>query len=179
MENTTTPTPRSQMSVAFRYAIICSLITIVYNLLLYAINLSTNTWLSLINYLILLIIIFIAIKDYRDRDQVGFISFGKAFSVGILVALFVGIIFAIYYRIFVSYIDPHFIRDVMDKQVQNLEAKGYSQEQIDRGMVFANKFTSPIFNIIGTIISYCFFGLILSLIESAILKKDNPQMPQA
>ena len=176
----TTTTPRSQMSVAFRYAIICALITIIYFIILWLLKLESNKAAGWVSYLILIAVMFIGIKDYRDKDNGGFIQYGKALSTGVLIAIFTGIIYAVFIFIFVSFIDPQFIQNILDTARQSMVEKGTaSDEQIEMAMKYTKMFTTPPMIALFSILGYAFMGLIISLIESAILKKDNPQMPQA
>jgi hypothetical protein len=175
----TTATPRSQLSVAFKYAIITGLISSVYFLVLYLLKAETSKVGGWIGYLILIAIMYLGIKDYRDKDLGGYINFGKSFSTGILIAFFAGIIYAIFVLIFISFVDTNFINNILQISEQNMIDKGMSQEQIEMGMKYSKMFVSPIMLTVFTVIGYAFFGMIFSLILSAILKKENPQMPQA
>jgi hypothetical protein len=99
----------------------------------------------------------------------GFISFGKAFSAGFKTAaytgLFVGLLLIIYYLI----LDTDAYKKVMEIAMQAAgddENKRKGVEMMKSYMVYFIGF--------GGAISYTFFGLIVSLISAAVVKKEKP-----
>lgn len=99
----------------------------------------------------------------------GYISFGKAFSAGFKTAaytgLFVGLILIVYYML----LDTAAYEKVMEIAMQAAgddENKRKGVEMMKSYMVYFIGF--------GGAISYTFFGLIVSLISAAIIKKEKP-----
>jgi hypothetical protein len=65
---------------------------------------------------------------------------------------------------------------MMDKARADMEAKGnLSDEQIDQAMTIAGKFMNGPIMLAGVILGTIFFGFILSLVVSAILKHSKPE----
>src|ERR1700755_213117 len=96
-------------------------------------NVDYNTSM-LIGYASMLIafsIVFVGIRNYRDKYNGGVISFGKAFKVGILMVLIASTIYVIAWLIDYFF----FFTDFMDKYskhaMDDLRASGASQAAID------------------------------------------------
>jgi hypothetical protein len=177
-ENITTPqeAPRPKMgSAALGYAVILAIALIIYSLILYLVGESMNKGLGYVNYVILLIGIILAQLNFRDKRLEGFITYGQSFTLGFLTALFAGIIMAVYTYIFFTYISPGALDEALQIAQQRMMDKGMDDQQIEMGMSWARKFTSPIAMSIFAILGNAFIGLILSLIAAIFTKKENPQ----
>jgi hypothetical protein len=72
---------------ALVWGAILGIVLVVYSLLLYFLDLSTSKALSFISWIIIIGGIFYAMKLYRDGVNQGILSFGNAFTIGILVLL--------------------------------------------------------------------------------------------
>src|SRR5262245_56911562 len=75
------------------------------------------------------LLIFFGVRSYRENVGNGKISFGRAFTVGILIALisagcYVAVWELVYYKI-----SPEFAEKCFDKQVEDLKAAGAPQEK--------------------------------------------------
>jgi len=98
----------------------------------------------------------------------GYITYGKAFSTGFKVAayagLFVGLLFILYYKV----LDPTALDRIADVAIE--QANGDEQKikgiEMMRGYMW-------IFTAFGAAIAYTLLGLLVSLITSAILKKER------
>ena len=77
---------------ALIWGAILGIVLIVYNLLLYFLDLSTNRALGYVSWLISIAIVFYAMKVYRDSVNQGILSFRDAFVTGFLVCVISGFI---------------------------------------------------------------------------------------
>jgi len=113
--------------------------------------------------------------QYRDKEKGGFISYGDSVGYGTLLALFYGIVTAVFTVILVTIIDPEYIGRTMELTRIAFEESGlYSDQQIDVMMAWTEKFsTPPILFIFGVIISII-IGVIISLIASIFIKRNKP-----
>jgi hypothetical protein len=71
--------------------------------------------------LLSLIFIYVGIKQFRDKENGGFISYKQAFLVGILIVIFPSLANGIYDVIYVKYIDPGFMDKYYDVAIQNMK----------------------------------------------------------
>lgn len=121
---------------------------------------------------VLFSLIFFGVRNYRNKYLDGFISFGKAFKLGVLIALigstmYVGV-WLFYYYLFV----PDFI-DVYTKYVLENCAAGDLQAKTTQMANFKEMYKNPFFIILITYFEVLPVGLIVTLISALILKKKQ------
>lgn len=76
--------------------------------------------------------VFFGIKHYRDKESEGHITFGKAFTIGILISMFSAFGFAIIDYLYTAVINPSFIEDYMAAMKENEQeiAESYSSSSL-------------------------------------------------
>lgn len=117
-------------------------------------------------------------KRYRDTMFNGKITFGQAFSFGVMLVVFSSLISSLYSYILNKYIDPDYMHRVMtmiqDKTYQMLSNSGMSQDQIEAQMIKIEEkgIPSPIETLVSSLEGGLIGGAIMSLISSAIVKKN-------
>lgn len=158
---------------AMKYGLYTSVAYVLVTLLYYAFNLMLNQWLNFLSYIVLIAGIVLATLNYRNKINGGFISYGKGVTTGVIVGLIVGIVMAIFTWVFYTYIHPAGLQEMMEMAEQAMLDKGLSDEMIDQQMSMTGKMMKmPIINFLA-LGGYTFWGLIISLITSAILKKND------
>lgn len=118
-------------------------------------------------------LIYFGIRNYRDKELAGIISFGKAFKTGILIALVGSTIYVVawlfYYYLFVpDFIDvfiPHVLKEAAEKGPAELAAK--TKEMAE----FKEMYKNPLLVVLITYAEVFPIGLVVALISAAILKK--------
>jgi len=140
-------------------------------------NVDYNTSM-LIGYASMLIafsLVFVGIRNYRDKYSGGVISFGKAFKTGIMMVLIASTIYVVAWLIDYYFFIPDFMDKYAAHMLGELKASGASQVEIDKqtkemaSMVTMLK--NPFFNAIMTYAEILPVGLIVTLISSLILKR--------
>jgi uncharacterized membrane protein (DUF485 family) len=169
---------------AMIYGLYLGGISIVLSLIIWATSLMEHlgifgsAFLGISQLILLVFLLIYFTKLYRDNELIGKITFGQAFVFGIIIVVCSTILSSIYTYVFNKYIDPEYSKRILlmiqDKTYQWMSGKGLSQDQIDSAM---KKFEEqPIPTPIETLISSIKFGLIggaiMSLISSAIVKKN-------
>ncbi len=172
MENKGNTMLKSSMT----YGLILGIALVVFSLITYIMGVvKPPAWVSVINIVIMIGGVFYGIKKYRDEDLGGEITYGKAVGYGILICVFAAVISSIYTLLLVTVIDTEYINKILAMQEEEMVNKGiYTDEQIDLGMQYARKFTSPVILTISGLFSGAFFGTIVSLILAIFLKKEKP-----
>jgi hypothetical protein len=125
------------------------------------------------------LLIFFGIRSYRENIGGGTVSFGRAFAVGILIALIASVFYVIAWEI----IYFNFMHDFVDKyaahMVEQVRASGASAETIQAKLQEMKKFRemyeNPFFNAAITFTEPFPVGLIITLISAAILRKKARQ----
>ena len=123
-------------------------------------------------------IIYVGIRNYRDKYNGGVISFGKAFKIGILMVLIASTIFVVAWLIDYFFFMPSgFIEKNFTYELDKLKTSGASQVEIDEKTKemanFAKMYKNPFFNAMMTYAIILPVGLIVTLISSLILKRKN------
>jgi hypothetical protein len=118
-------------------------------------------------------------KSYRNNHLEGKISFSQAFTFGVLIVVCSSVISSLYSYIFNKFIDPEYMHRVMtmmqDKTYQFMTSKGVPDDQIEKAMKsFEDKgIPSPLETLKSSLIYGIIGGAIMSLISSAIVKKNT------
>lgn len=120
-------------------------------------------------------IMVLAIQRFRDQENGGFISFGKAFGIGLGAALIAGILSSAFTYIYVTAIDPSFFDTMIDETSKLYERLGMSEEQIEQAMAQAKKSFTPMGLVRQALIGNVIMGAIVAAIVGAIMKR-NPEM---
>ena len=163
----------SMSKSAINFGLILGLILVVISLLTYLFRLYESTdWLSWVSIVVLAGGIYVGTKNYRDNVKGGFISYGNALGFGTLVALFSGIVSAIFAFVYLGYIDSSFIEFSVTKAEDQMYEQGLPEEQIEMSLKYTKMFLQPFALAIMGIFMNTFLGFIISLITGAILKKE-------
>ncbi|WP_187264308.1 DUF4199 domain-containing protein [Pontibacter beigongshangensis] len=161
-------------SVAIKYGIAGGVIAVLYSAILMIFGESTNKWLGFLSYLILVGAIVIAMQQFK-RENEGYMSYGQGLGLGTLVATIMGLLSGIFMVIYTTFIDPDHFATIMDQQRMELEERGMSDEQIDSALAIGESMSGPFTTLIMSIVGFALIGLLLSLVISAIMKKNRPQ----
>lgn len=119
--------------------------------------------------------IFVAVKNYRDKYNGGIISFGKAFKIGILITLIASSIYVgvWLFEYFVFY--PDFGEKYAAQLLEKLKASGASDTEIARQAKemagFNEMYKNPFFNAMITYTEILPVGLLVTIVCSFILKR--------
>jgi hypothetical protein len=162
-------------SAGIRYGVIAAVIGIVYFVALTTMGVDINqgVW-SWFRYVITIAIIVLAHKYYKDNTN-GFMSYGQGVSISMWIGLVSAVIGSVFTYIYVKFIDTAFIETMKQKQMEAMEEKGMSEDQIDQAMQIAGMFMTPeaifalglVFGFLGT--------LVVGLIVSIFTQKKAPE----
>lgn len=134
----------------------------------------------LIGYASMLIafsMIFVGVKNYRDKYNGGGISFGKAFKIGFLIALIASTIYVIVWLIEEKLFFPDFMDKYTAHEITKLQSSGISASDLaSKTKEFdqaKEMYKSPLMKILMTYAEILPVGLIVSLICAFILKRKG------
>jgi len=141
---------------------------------------NTSLLLGYASMLIAFSLVYVGIRNYRDKYNGGVISFGQAFKLGIMMVLIASTIFVVIWLIDYFFFIPDYMEKYSVHELDKLKASGASQVEIDKETKelanFARMFKNPFFNAMMTYAEILPVGLIVTLISSLILKrKKNKQ----
>ncbi|MVN21786.1 DUF4199 domain-containing protein [Mucilaginibacter arboris] len=134
----------------------------------------------LIGYASMLIafsLVFVGIRNYRDKYNEGIISFGKAFKIGIMIVLIASTIYVVAWLIDYFFFIPDFLEKYSAHMIDKLKASGASQIEIDKQtkeMASSVRiYKNPFFNAAMTYVEILPVGLVVTLISALILKRKS------
>ncbi len=161
---------------ALRYGLITGMLLIVYSLILYILEVDMQSGAQYASILILLIMSIVAVTNWRDKHNDGNLSYSQGLGTGTLVALYSGILASIYTFIFLKFIDPGMVQEIVDMAEQKMyeQNPNLTSEQAEIALSWTRKMTSPGAMSVMGLIGNVFWGFILSLIYSIFLKKEAP-----
>lgn len=135
----------------------------------------------LVGYAAMLIafsLVFVGIRNYRDKYNGGVISFGKAFKIGLLISLLASTIYVAAWLINYYYFNPDFFEKYAAQKIATLKASGASQIKIDKETAkmadLVRNLKNPFFHAMMTYLEILPVGLIVTSISSLILKRKSP-----
>jgi hypothetical protein len=156
--------------------LVWSLITsVLMSALSFALNSSDNTnkTLQYITFLIMFAGILVGIRQFRDKVNGGFGSFGELYKVGILMVLLIAVFSTLYFFVYLQ-VNPGFIDKIRTQAQADMVNKGMTSDQMEMGMKMMEKFTTPIAMLIFGLLGNIFFGAILGLLAAGISSKAKP-----
>lgn len=165
---------RSVTINSLNYGLITGAVIIVYSLLLYIANLYMNKGLGFVAYVFLLGGMFWGTLEYRKKSMNGYMTYGQAFSSAFLIGLFAGIIGTIYMFIFVQYINPGMVNEIIEQTRVKLQDQNLTEDQIESALDYTRKFTTPLMMTIWGLVAYTLISLVLGLLSAIFLKKPDP-----
>jgi hypothetical protein len=120
-------------------------------------------------------LVFVGIRNYRDKYNQGVISFGKSFKLGIMIVLIASTIYVVAWLIDYFFFIPDFMEKYSAHMLDQLKASGASQVEIDKQTKemtnYAMMYKNPFINAIMTYMEILPVGLVATLISSFILKR--------
>ncbi|MBK6838523.1 MAG: DUF4199 domain-containing protein [Bacteroidetes bacterium] len=141
------------------------------------VNYDTSMLIGYASMLIAFSLVFVGIRNYRDKFNEGIISFGKAFKIGTMIVLIDSTIYVIAWLIDYFFFIPDFMDKYATHMLDELKASGASQLEIDKQAEeiarFGKMYKNPLFNAMMTYMEILPVGLIVTLISSLILKRKK------
>lgn len=134
-----------------------------------------NMWLGYASMILAFSLIFVGVKNFRDKFNEGFVSFGQAFKMGLFISLIASSMYVIAWLI-----DYYvFIPDFMDKYgahvIREATREGASATEIAQKVSDVNQmkdmYQSPLMVVLITYAEVLPVGLMISLISAFILKR--------
>jgi hypothetical protein len=122
-------------------------------------------------------LIFVGIRNYREKYNGGHISFGKAFKIGLLITLIASSIYVLVWLVEYYCFFPDFGEKYAAHMLEKLKAGGASQAEIAKQTKemasFSAMYKNPFFNAMITYTEIIPVGLIVTLISGLILKRRS------
>jgi hypothetical protein len=141
-----------------------------------------NMWVGYGSMLLAFSLIFVAIKNYRDKYNEGMISFGKAFRIGLYIVLITSTVYVLIWLIELYAFFPDFMTKYVAHILNDAKAHGATDVELKQkaaGMAgYVKMYQNPLGVIVLTYMEILPVGLVIALIAALILKRKNarPQL---
>jgi hypothetical protein len=129
------------------------------------------------------LLIYFGIRSYRDNNLDGQISFGRAFTCGILIALITTVCYVATWEILYFNFMPHFMDSYFAAQIHRVQSSGLDPAttaakvaEIEHSQQL---YQNPLVNMAYTFIEPLPVGLIITLVSAAVLRRKAPVAPAA
>lgn len=152
---------------------------VVFSLLMFLLDVDRESWINYISYVIMAAGLYMAIVNYRDKLSGGFIEYGKAFSAGFYTGLIASLITTIFTYIYVQYIDPGLIEEILVKAEESMLESNpeMSDEQLSQALSMTKSLVaSPMMMAIWSFLFNVIAATLLSLIIAIFAKRENQQV---
>lgn len=163
--------------IALKWGLIAGVINIVYSVILVAIGKyqepSMNTINSIFGIAIAVGVLILAMREYRTLNG-GFMSFGQGLGVGTLTSAISGVAAGLFNFIYMQFIDPSVPEQMMDRVRDQWERQGLSDSQIEQAEPITAMMMQPGMIFVITVFASLLFGLIISLIVAAVMRREKP-----
>ena len=123
--------------------------------------------------------IFVGVKNYRDKQNGGIITFGKGFLLGLLISLIASTIYVLTWAVEFHFFMPDFMDKYSVMQVKQVQESGMSGATLDEALknietASYNYKHNPFFFAMYTYMEILPVGIIITLISAAILRRKTP-----
>lgn len=155
--------------------VILGLLGIIWTLVLWFFDQTTNQTLGMVFYVVIIIGLFLGIRSYRDKYLNGFITYGQSLGAGVIIMLYYSVITAVFIFILYKFIDPNLLDKMLAMAEEQLAERGLGEGMIEQSMQIQKKIMTPLVMSISSVFSGVFMGTILSLIISLFTRREgNP-----
>jgi hypothetical protein len=172
------------MSTKFIYALTLTICGALLNLLLYFTGfqtekLATGQYFQWLGFVMMFAILWLGIKAVRDEAPEKGMSYGRGVGTGTLISLYSGLMSSVYSFIHFKFVNTEFADYQLALLRPQWEAAGMPEAQMEQAEKWSRAMMGPVAQAILTPILVVLFGLIMSLIIAAILKRPAPDQVKA
>jgi hypothetical protein len=141
-------------------------------------NHSHSLWFGYLVMLVALSLIFVGVKRYRDVECGGVVSFGRAFMIGLGIALVAAVIYALGWELYLAVSGKDFMADYTGSILDRMRADGATPAAIAAKTAemrdMAEAYRNPLFRLPMTFVEIFPVGLVVTLVSAALLR--NPKL---
>ncbi len=123
--------------------------------------------------------VFVGIKNYRDKQNGGIITFGNAFLLGFMISLVASTLYVITWAVEYHFFLPDFMDKYSAMQIKQLHESGLTGAKLEEALkeietASYNYKHNPLYFAMYTYMEILPVGILITLISSFILKKKVP-----
>jgi hypothetical protein len=139
---------------------------------------TTSLWFGYLIMILALSMIFLAIREHRNKQLGGVIKFLPAFGLGLLVAAVAGVVYVAAWETFLAVTHYPFMENYTAAMIESKRAAGVSAAELDAFIAEMDRakadYANPLYRLPMTFIEIFPVGFLIALISAAILR--NPKI---
>lgn len=170
-----TDTKPSMLPIALKWGLLTGLVSILYALFGFVTESFGNFLITLLVSLIISILaIVFALKDFRKKNG-GYMTYGQGLLLGVSTMVISSILSGLFVMLYTQFVDPTITEKMVDATLEQMSGFGIDDDTLEeqRDKILAEN--TPLNQLWGALKNGLFGGLILSLIISAIMKRNRPE----
>jgi ABC-type phosphate/phosphonate transport system permease subunit len=171
MEEKSTPI----WKVSLNFGLIAGVIVIIFQLIIYLLDLKNPEdykWINIIPYLVIIGGMIWANLTFRDVHNNGLSTYGECFKTAFFTGLFASILVSVYVFVLGS-LDDSIMKEALSKAEESMYEQNLTDAQIDQAMKVSRFFVKPIISALSTLIVNVIVSAILSLVISLFTKREQ------
>ena len=142
------------------------------------VDIVDNTTGEIIGYssmVVSLIFVYFGIKHFRDKENKGTVSFGRALLIGFLISLMAALAFGILDVIYVKFVNPEFMTDYYEGMLEQARSLPAEEFEIRKTELESEKemFSNPFMYFFIMSMMVLVIGFIISLLSALILQRKT------
>lgn len=142
-------------------------------------NSAQSMIIGFLGMFIAFIFVFVGIKNYRDKQNGGVVTFGDAFKIGFCIALIASSIYTLVWMIEFHFFMPDFMEKYAAKAIEGIKSSKLNPSEMSAKITemetMKENYKNPVLRIGYTLMEILPIGLFVTLISALILKR-NPKV---
>ena len=126
------------------------------------------------------LLIFFGVRSYRDNVARGTVRFGRAFALGMLIALVASACYVATWQVILHNFQPDYIAKYQAHMLEEARQEGESEAQLAERRAemekFAELFRNPVLSVAFSFLEPLPVALIISLVSAGVLSRRRPVM---
>ena len=162
-----------------KWALISALVGIVFQLLQQVTGVMTKGFgvialYSIVSIGVSVAIYVFALKEHRDQELGGFMSFKRAFLLAFTIGIVSSVIALVFNYVYMNFINHGALEAQLEMTRGMMEKMGLPEDKLDEAIEKQRQAMSSPMSMLTGLLGAGFIVAILSLIIAAIMKKDRP-----
>ena len=127
------------------------------------------------------LLVYFGIRSYRDNVLAGQISFGRAFTCGLLITLITCVCYVVTWEVVYFTLMPHFMDGYFAAQVHRVQTSGFDAPTTAAKIAAIHHsqllYQNPWVNMAYTLIEPLPVGMVITLVSAALLRRGHSAEP--
>lgn len=135
-------------------------------------------WSMAVGYTLMVLsflIVFVGVKQYRDTERGGFITFGRALAAGVLMMLISCVCYVAMWEVLTATVEKNFAHDYTASMVKRAQDSGLQGAALEAKIAEAHKFevsySNPLYRMSMTLLEPLPVGIVMALVTAGILRR--------